>query len=406
MTWSDNLRRVTVDGRNLIGASFRGVAFFVDDHERGGGRRLVTHEFPFRDDPFIEDMGKKARSFKIDGYVVGDDYLTQRDALISALEDTEGPGELVHPYLGVKRAICGPFTVRESRTEGRYAAFSIEFQETPLQVPLPTTAPNATDQVSDSADAANAASDAEFQSGFNPSVPGFALASAQTALTNALAAVKSKLGPIITATQEAAQLSSALTIMTAEAAALVTEPSVVIGQFRSAITGLLTTISSAPGDVMNALIDAYSIDFGPTVAPTTPTRAQEAANQAALVSALQRVFLIEAARLAPIVPFSSIEDATDARDTLVGLFDAQVATAGDVAYPSLVDLRSQLMLAVPGSTAFPSIVTVTRKVTVPSLLLTYQLYGSVDLEPDVIARNDIANPCFVSGELEVLNDGS
>jgi prophage DNA circulation protein len=31
-------------------------------------------------------MGKRAKQWRVDGYVIGDDYLDQRDALIDALE--------------------------------------------------------------------------------------------------------------------------------------------------------------------------------------------------------------------------------------------------------------------------------------------------------------------------------
>ena len=409
MTWNDNLRRVslTVNGkkRNLIGGSFRGVAFFVDVSELESGRRVVTHQFPFRKNPFREDLGQAARSFHIDGYVIGDDYLAQKNALLTALDDTDGPGQLVHPYWGVLSAIAEKVGVRETRTEGRYAAFAIEFAETPAQTPVPVTSADATGAVSDSADAAATASDAEFAQKYNPNnLPSYALASASTALSSEATAMKNDLGPVIADTQELAALNAQATLIVAQASSLVSEPSLIMGQVRDAITALANTVLGAPDKLMAALTAVYSFDPGQPVIATTATRVQELANQTALSSALRRVFAVEAARLAPTVVYATIEDALAARDGVSSMLDAEAQVADDTAYGALVDLRSQVQQAVPGTAAFASVVTVTRRVSIPSLLLAYQLYGSVDLEPDILARNDVMHPGFVLGDLKVLSN--
>lgn len=415
MTWREDLRRVTFGGqivggqrvgaRQLIGASFRGVTFFVDSAERGGGRRAVVHEFPLRDDPFVEDLGRRARTFRVDGYVIGDSYLAQRDALLTALEDTAGPGELVHPYHGVRRAICLNVSVRESKADGGMATFAIEFAEAPTQAPVPTEVVDSSEQVAASADAAIVATEAEFVEQYDPDgMPAFALESAETALTEATDRLTAELAPVVSATQELAELTGRLALLTAQASSLVRQPAVVLGRFREAITGLIDTAASAPATVMNALLEAYLADLGSPVVATTATRARELANQTALIGALRRVLAIEAARLAPLVPYASIEEATAARDEVAAVLEEQAAIAGDTAYPALVDLRSQVLRAVPGGSAFARVVTVTRSVPVPSLLLAYQLYSSVDNEADIIARNSIQHPGFCVGELKVLTD--
>jgi prophage DNA circulation protein len=406
VTWRDDLRRVSVGGRQLIGASFRGVTFLVESGERGGGRRAVVHEFPLRDDPFIEDLGRRARTFRVDGYVLGDDYLTQRDALLTALEDTAGPGELVHPYHGVRRAVCVSLSVRETKNEGGIATFAIEFAEAPTQAPVPTEVVDGAEQVSISADAAIVATEAELEEQYDADdLPAFALESAETALTRATEALDARLAPIVSASQELAEFKGRIALLTAQASSLVRSPADALGDFREAITGLVETTADAPGDVMDALFEAYGADLGTVVVAITTTRARELENQTAFVASLRRVLAVEAARLAPLVEYATIEAAITARDMVSELLEEQAELAGDTAYPALVDLRSQVLRAVPGGTAFASVVTVTRSVPIPSLLLTHQLYGSVDLEADVIARNGIRHPGFVAGTLKVLSDG-
>jgi prophage DNA circulation protein len=406
MTWREDLRRVTLsNGRNLIGASFRGVPFLVESVERSGGRRAVVHEFPLRDDPFAEDLGRKARGFRVDGYVIGDDYLTQRDALLAALEDVEGTGEVVLPSYGVKRAICINATVREARGEGGIAMIAIEFAETPTQAPVPTEVVDSVEQVSDSAAAALVATDAEFVEQYDADgMPAFALVSAETALTSAIDGMASKLAPIVNVSQELAELTGRVALLTAQASSLVRTPADVVENFRSVVTGLAETILAAPGAVMDALIDSYGVDLGVAITATTGTRARELVNQTALTGALRRVIAIEAARLTPLVPYESIEQATEARTAVASMLEEQATSAGDTTYPALVNLRSEVLRAVPGATQFARITTITRSNAIPSLLLAYQLYGSVDNEADIIARNTIDHPGFCAGDLKVLSD--
>lgn len=387
-----------------MGASFRGKPFLVESSERGGGRRAVVHEFPFRDDPFVEDLGRKARTFRVDGYVIGDDYLAQRDALLAALEAAEGPGELVHPYHGIRRAICTSVTVRESRADGGIAQFSIEFAETPAQTPVPTIAVDSASQVDASANAAIAATKAELVRKYKPAgLPSFALASAETALRNASDGLGGALSPVIGVTQELSAMTAQVSILTSTAASLVRQPDAILDAFRGAIVVLGNTIRSAPGPVMRALADAYAVNMGSAVVGGTATRVREAANQVALTGGLRRVVAIETARLTPLVSYVSIEEATVARDRAAGMLEEQASDADDTAYPALVTLRSDVMRAVPGANTFARIVTVTRRVAIPSLLLAYQLYGDVDREADILARNGIRHPGFIAGDLRVLS---
>lgn len=405
MTWREDLRRVSFGGRRLVGASFRGVAFFVESAESSGGRRAVVHEFPLRDDPFVEDLGRRARTFRVDGYVIGDDYMLQRNALLVALEDNAGPGELVHPHLGTLRAICTNVSYRETRAEGGMATFAIEFAETPTQAPVPVEVVDSVEQVAKDSDAAIVATKAEFAEKYNvDKMPSFALTSATTALTKAADGLKAALAPIVTATQELAQLNGNVSLLTATAASLVRTPASILDQFRAAITGLVDTAKAAPGAVMDGLFEAYITNLGPAIVATTATRTRELANQNALFGALRRVIAVEAARLAPLVKYKSIDEAMAARDQVAKLLEEQAGGAGDTAYPALVNLRSEALRAVPGGSQFARIVAVTRNVPIPSLLLAYQLYGSVTLELDVIARNSVRHPGFVAGELKVLSD--
>ena len=116
MTWKAGLRR----------ASFRGVAFHVRDRGLATGREIKNHEFPKRNTNFPEDMGKKTRTFSIDAYVIGDDYMSRRDALLAACE-REGAGSYVDHWGRSQRVVCTGCDLKETSDEGRMARFSLSF---------------------------------------------------------------------------------------------------------------------------------------------------------------------------------------------------------------------------------------------------------------------------------------
>lgn len=118
---------------NLQPASFKGVGFKVDVGAKLIGRRLVGHEFPKKNIPFGEDMGRKQRHITVTAYIISGptvpDYRIDRDALVEAIE-TEGEGILVLPTMGDQGLfLAGIGSVTESRERGGYAAFEIDFME-------------------------------------------------------------------------------------------------------------------------------------------------------------------------------------------------------------------------------------------------------------------------------------
>jgi len=121
MSWRDGLQK----------ASFRGVTFLTGRPELETGRRVALHEYPKKDEPRAEDMGRKARVFAFEAFVLGDDYISQARALLAACE-TKDAGRLVHPSWGATMALCTACHMTEDfATAGRMASFALTFQEDP-----------------------------------------------------------------------------------------------------------------------------------------------------------------------------------------------------------------------------------------------------------------------------------
>ncbi|AIR90588.1 DNA circularization protein [Pseudomonas cremoricolorata] len=118
-------------------ASFRGVQFWVDSDSVPVGRRTHIHEYPKRDQPSVEDMGRRTREFKFAGFIVGGDFIAQRDRLLAAL-DTPGPGELVHPWFGRLMVTAGDCEVSHARNELGMVRFSLVFIDGAAAFPVQT----------------------------------------------------------------------------------------------------------------------------------------------------------------------------------------------------------------------------------------------------------------------------
>jgi prophage DNA circulation protein len=118
-------------GLGLADASgyFRGARFRLDSYQTETGRRADVREYPLRNIPNAEDLGRKARRFSFSGYVLGATWEIERDALLDACE-ADGPGLLQHPFHGDHMVMCEGCTVRESRADGIcYATFELQFVE-------------------------------------------------------------------------------------------------------------------------------------------------------------------------------------------------------------------------------------------------------------------------------------
>ncbi|MBR8316066.1 DNA circularization N-terminal domain-containing protein [Burkholderia dolosa] len=120
MSWREKLRP----------ASFRGVPFQVFDDKTPVGRRVVVHDYPRRDHSYPEDNGRKTREYTMTAFVIGPNCLDQRDKLLDALEQ-EGPGELIHPWLGALRVQPGECDMTHVKAEGGMVRFTLVFHDAP-----------------------------------------------------------------------------------------------------------------------------------------------------------------------------------------------------------------------------------------------------------------------------------
>lgn len=116
MSWRERVRP----------ASFRGVEFQADRGREPVGRQTQVHEYPQRDLPMVEDLGRVTRPIKLVAWLAGPDAFERRDELLKAL-DEPGPGELVHPWMGRMTVTATDCEMTHDRREGGVVRFDLTF---------------------------------------------------------------------------------------------------------------------------------------------------------------------------------------------------------------------------------------------------------------------------------------
>ncbi|UNM95663.1 DNA circularization N-terminal domain-containing protein [Ignatzschineria rhizosphaerae] len=104
---------------------FKGFKFYlVKEQSVSGGSRLVEHNFPYRDEYSLDDMGAEINRYDVHMHFLGDDYERQFERFQTALKKSR-EGELVHPYFPRGRYIVESYRGGIEPEKQRLSYFSL-----------------------------------------------------------------------------------------------------------------------------------------------------------------------------------------------------------------------------------------------------------------------------------------
>lgn len=181
-------------------ASFGGVPFAVLGGQIRVGRRNAVHEYPYKDQVWVEDMGRAARRITLSGFLVenarygGGDVIAQRERLIAVCE-APGKKTLVHPTLGALNVALLDSAMDERWDQGRVFEISFSFVEEGERT-FPSAVSDTRSEVRSFADLADAAVGGDFSTAVSDalaqgsSVVGMAVSTANTWAGTALTLAK------------------------------------------------------------------------------------------------------------------------------------------------------------------------------------------------------------------------
>ncbi|MGL5306318.1 MAG: DNA circularization protein [Aeromonas veronii] len=398
MAWRDELRP----------GSFRGVPFLVESSDEKLGRRAVQTEYPGRDEPYPEDMGRKAWSDALKVFVLGDDHLQQAASLKAALNEF-GPGELVHPYWGTMQVQIGEVSLSHSSREGGKSSFSIEVMEAGQQ-PAPSAVPVTDAKLAASTDDALTTLVDDFMRVFSiadlPQGLIDELAVRYNDAMNLLAPVR---GSVSTVLDAATQIRNI--------AALLADPQALVEQLLAdvfALFGLPPTSgknSKAPSyqaregasveriqDVLSRLPSVEATRLVP--ANLTPSRKQQVITQGQILDLLQGSVVITSGLTSSQVEYRDREQAADVQRSFEAALERVELKASDALYETLQQVKVDMVADLSGRGAgLPSVTRVMPERTLPALVHAYRLYQDATRADQLSARNNLDNPLFVPAKV-------
>jgi prophage DNA circulation protein len=395
--------------KTLWQASYKGVPFYVERDQEGGGRRIVVHEFPMRDDPFLEDLGEAKRTFKVTAYIVGAAADAAATAF-SAVLASRGPGVLVLPTHGPLQARCTDFARERSKDKHGYIGFTLSFTRDAAKGAFLTT-----DFLAQSVFLAGAALGAAVAAAYGAALrvsgaPDYAVAAAVEGGRDALALVEAArvsepLAPVGSAT-----LRDLVQGLHDDLPTLVGRSGVAAATGTRLVEVVSTLGASLEGAdavrVLGAMIDDARPP-GAAAAPATEGALAAALNRAAAEDALRRAALAALAEGLTRVAFADRRSGVTARAdfaerafaelaTMAGAADAPVATALQTLAGAVADYLSALI------TTLAPVVTVEASLQLPSLFWSWRLYAVADRGTELVARNRVVHPSFMPNRFEAL----
>ncbi|MCL1915666.1 MAG: DNA circularization N-terminal domain-containing protein [Desulfovibrionaceae bacterium] len=395
MSWKERIRP----------ASFRGAPFGVRGDDKAGGRRTVVHEFPQRDEVYVEDLGAASQRFTVQAFVLGQDYMDRRDALERAL-DEPGSGTLVHPWYGeITVSQFAPYRVRHSADDGGMAVFTLSFVRDGAPS-SPDSGVNARDRaLSRSGEAGILACDA-FDSAFALANQGvFVLDQAYLAVTSAMSRAQAALGG------NAGVIAGMLGAATGHDFL----PWLSVGRrLWAGFQGLGDAAGGSPANRAAGWLNLAGQGVPrPLIEAPGSLRERVAENDLAVRLFIRQIATVEAAAGLALAEPASRAEARVLRESFVDVMDAVQAALEDRSgtqedfFAALADMRAATLAALAeAARSAPDIVTYVPVAVLPSLALCYRISGDIAPEADLLARNRIIHPGFVPAEpLEALAYG-
>ena len=429
---------MTVLTEQLQKASFRGVPFEVTAASLTAGRRTVVHEYPQRDKPYVEDLGRASRKLTIKAFVVGSDYLARAQRLLAAIEKP-GPGTLVHPWLGEMRVTLS--TVSELTFDTALGVANINFTATEAgELEFPSATSDRTGLVLAAADSLSESAISRFVDSISLSpVSEYVNAALSGDLLDVLGVVSNAdLAKVFDLADDVADLASkGLSLISTDPRVFAETLAGALGLSRWATTA---TAWSRVAKQLGHLVGNDHLSSGTTdwIAATKEHRPMSAAvstakqNRAAVETVTRQLLTAQAVGAAAIV--GTTADVTDpsfgftlgeslpdnavvmpksydelvaVRDAVMEVLEAEMLReTDDVVYAALVTARTAVFEVLTERAESESrLVTVVPADVTPALVLAYDWHDDAGRDFEIAARNSVVREGFCPAvETRVLSE--
>lgn len=419
---------MSVLSEQLQPASFRGVPFEVEASGITVGRRTVVHEYPQRDRPYVEDMGRATRNITLQCFVVGSDYLEQAQALMHELEEP-GPGTLIHPWLGEMEVTIT--SVSELQFDQGLGVASVTITATEAgDLEFPAVTADEDTEALEAADAVEKSAVDKFCEDFDLSTINDWVDSAlEGSLLDALNFVSAgDLGKLFDYAEGVANLADkAMALLSTDPKIFATRLAGALGLSRWATTvsawrGVAKSLKNlCKHDKLKARTKAYAERKGE---PMSDVTRQVMKSQAAIETLVRQLLIAQMVGVSTLVATSkdvsspdgeedtrtttrSYDEIVELRDELCQVLDDELLMEeNDEMYQVLDEARTAIFdVLTHKADALQHVVIVKPDDVFPAVVLAYDYHDDADRDLEIARRNSVEHEGFCpASELRVLSE--
>jgi prophage DNA circulation protein len=419
---------MSVLSEQLQPASFRGVPFEVEASGITVGRRTVVHEYPQRDRPYVEDMGRATRNITLQCFVVGSDYLEQAQALMHELEEP-GPGTLIHPWLGEMEVTIT--SVSELQFDQGLGVASVTITATEAgDLEFPAVTADEDTEALEAADAVEKSAVDKFCEDFDLSTINDWVDSAlEGSLLDALNFVSAgDLGKLFDYAEGVANLADkAMALLSTDPKIFATRLAGALGLSRWATTvsawrGVAKSLKNlCKHDKLKARTKAYAERKGE---PMSDVTRQVMKSQAAIETLVRQLLIAQMVGVSTLVATSkdvsspdgeedtrtttrSYDEIVELRDELCQVLDDELLMEeSDEMYQTLDEARTAIFdVLTHKADALQHVVIVKPDDVFPAVVLAYDYHDDADRDLEIARRNSVEHEGFCpASELRVLSE--
>lgn len=436
------------NGSQIQAASYGGIPFAVRSTRTAAGRKYAIHEYPFREDGWLEDTGKKLSRLSISGFLVenslvygGGPVIQQRNRLFNlCVAQNAPPQTLVHPTFGtITNMLCVNLEFDEDLSVTDIGV-TFTFMKAGKRAFPTTTVTTASASVSNASltgiaallnfvkttATAIQAGAAIVQQAVSTAVGWYQFAvTAVNDVKNIIGSVSTLFGnfgrlfgganngyaganvqalPSVTADDLLSQATANRSLVMAagialQAAAANPSDSTDLGV---AVQGLISALASSATDPADAVTMISKMAQFQPAAVTTPGQvgASMLTMQVALSALFRRYALAQLAVTLTTYQPSSQNDAETVLSSATALFDSEITIAGDAgddeSYLALRTLRQSVIADLTSRAAdLATISTFTFQASMPSLALAQRIYRDPTQEPTLVQQVNPVHPAFM-----------
>jgi prophage DNA circulation protein len=443
------------NGSSISAASYGGIPFAVRSMRTSFGRRYAIHEYPFREDGWLEDTGKKLARLSISGFLVEDSLIygggpvtDQRDKfVILCCAKNAPPRTLVHPTFGtMPNMLCVNIEFDETLSTTEIGV-TFTFMKAGARAYPTTTVTTAAASINNASltgiaallnfvkttATAIQAGAAIVQQAVSTAVGWYQFAvTAVNDVKSIIGSVSTLFGnfgrlfgganngyagtnvqalPSVTANDLLSQAAANRSLVIAAGAALqaaAANPSDST-DLGIAVQGLISTLAATAADPADAVTMLSTMAQFQPAPVTTPGQigASMLVMQVALSALFRRYALAQLALTLTTYQPSSQNDAQTVLSNATALFDSEITTAGDAgddeSYMALRTLRQSMIADLTTRAAdLASISTFTFQASLPSLALAQRIYRDPTQEPALVQQASPRHPAFMPTSFSAL----